>query len=343
MKPSIFLVACLLSLNIFSQTQKLPDSLDLFFSFPCVAFNGEFGIEFDDDNYYTTSWTSDSIGKYDLNGNLVETFTIPEVGKIRDLAYDGEFYFGGTNDSILYIMDFTLRMLITDIVMPYKIQSIAYNENSGLFWVGEEGSSTIYCTDLTGVNLGNVTIDEYDSINITGIAFEEFELLENPYLWIFCSDSSRTFLFKYDIFENEMVGNDIDLTNLVSSVAQTGGLYYNDDWYMADGYIGGLFQDELVFVFELDYANQLVSTEEITLPSKFEVYPNLVTDKVFIETSGVHHLMYCRIFNQNGQLIFETSGLSSKFEVNVDNYPKGTYFVQLSGSEGYSLTKKFIK
>lgn len=140
-----------------------------------------------------------------------------------------------------------------------------------------------------------------------------------------------------------MVGNDIDLTNLVSSVAQTGGLYYNDDWFMADGYIGGLFQDELVFVFELDYANQLVSTEEITLPSKFEVYPNPVTDIVFIETSGDHHLMYCRIFNQNGQIIFETSGLSGKFEVNVDNYPKGTYFVQLSGSEGYSLTKKFIK
>ena len=42
MKPGIFLVACLISLNIFSQTQKLPDSLNLFFSFPCLAFNGEF-------------------------------------------------------------------------------------------------------------------------------------------------------------------------------------------------------------------------------------------------------------------------------------------------------------
>jgi hypothetical protein len=33
MKPGIFLVACLISLNIFSQTQKLPDSLNLFFFF----------------------------------------------------------------------------------------------------------------------------------------------------------------------------------------------------------------------------------------------------------------------------------------------------------------------
>ncbi len=119
MKPSIFLVTCLLSLNIFSQTQKLPDSLELFFSFPRVGFNGEFGIEFDDNNYYTTSWTSDSIGKYDLNGNLVETFTIPEVGKIRNLAFEGDFYFGGTNDSILYMMDFTTKTLITGIVMPF--------------------------------------------------------------------------------------------------------------------------------------------------------------------------------------------------------------------------------
>lgn len=341
MKPLTLILACLLSSNLISQqTNTDIDSLNLLFSFPCIAFGGEYGVECDSDKIYTSSCISDSIAKYDMAGNLLEKFVIPEVGNIRDMAYDGEFFYGGTNDTALYVMDFITKNLVVSVNMPFTIQSIAYNDEADVFWVGEEGSPTLYQTDLSGVNLGNVTIDCFDTINITGLAYDNYNW--TPHLWVFCQDSSRSTLLKYDIYDNSQVGYEIDFSSLVSDDALSGGLYSDITW--DGGILGGLFQDQMVFALDLNYANQLVSTQENTLPTDFSIYPNPASDKVIVSVSAKEsqHII-CRVFNENSQVLYENDLLSNELEIDIRNYPNGTYFVQLIGSEGYSFTKKFIK
>ncbi len=225
--------------------------------------------------------------------------------------------------------------------MAFKIQGIAFDEWEELFWVCEEGSPIVYKIDPWGANLGYIELEGYDSINITGLAFCD-NYCSIPYLWLSCQDGSRSLLIKYDTYGQQQVGYEIDLSTLVSGNTQTGGLFLKEEFNTS--YIGGLIQDQLVYAFDLYYANQLVSTGENTLPSKFEVYPNPASDKITINvTYSEKKQVFCRIFNEKGQPLYENQFSSNKLEVDIITYPKGTYFIQLIGEEGYSLTKKFQK
>ena len=103
------------SVEVFPNIEPIPnsshetDSFNLQFSFPCIAFDGEYGIESDGDEIFVSQWMNDSLAKYDMEGNIVDKFVIPDVGSIRDLAYDGEFCYGGSNDPFLYVIDFQAK------------------------------------------------------------------------------------------------------------------------------------------------------------------------------------------------------------------------------------------
>ncbi len=194
--------------------------------------------------------------------------------------------------------------------------------------------------DAWGTNLGHITIDQFDSINITGLSSQHYSW-SDPYLWAFCQDSSRTLLIKYDIVAQQQVGYEIDLSSLVSDSAQSGGLYFVKDFSYS--HIGGLIQDQLVFALDLDYANQLVSSQENIIP-KFNIYPNPAKDRVQIASSYiVNQHIGCRIIDEAGKLFYETKLTSNIHDIDISKFPKGVYFVQLSGSEGYCFTKKLIK
>ncbi len=351
MKNVLLVFSCFFSLVLFAQNisdeellKSKTDSLDLFFSFPCIAFNGEFGIEKDrnEDEFYTTQWTGDSVAMYGIEGNLIDKFVIPGVSNIRDLAYDGVFFYGGTNDTVLYVMDYNTRTLVVAVEMPFKIQGIAFDEWDLVFWVCEEGSPIAYQIDASGANLGYIELEGYDSINITGLAFCDQYCSYSPTLWLSCQDGSRSLLIKYDIYGQQQVGYEIDLSTLVSGDNQTGGLFFRGDFNTS--YISGIIQDELVFAFELDYANQLVNSDEKFDLPKFEIYPNPASDKVYISTSfSENKKVVYRIFNQSSKVLYENSLSSPIEEIDINNYPPGTYFIQLIGDEGYSFTKKFQK
>ena len=69
------------------------DTWDLQFSFPTAI--PEAGGETDGNFIYTAGWNTSDFYKYDLDGNLLETFTIAGVSSIRDMAYDGQYFYGG--------------------------------------------------------------------------------------------------------------------------------------------------------------------------------------------------------------------------------------------------------
>lgn len=323
---------------------KTTDTLNPQFSFPCIAFSGEYGIGYDyhNDEYYTSSWTSDSISNYDIDGEFVEAFTIPGVSNMRDMTYDGEFFYGGNNNYFFYVVDMQVRELYVKWDMPVKVHSIAYDHADELFWINEEGSNTLYSCVANGTILDSVEID-YNAIEISGLATENEYYGTSADVWLLCQDSIHPFLIKYSTTTKNQIGYEIDLSTIVNENAVPGGLFsFVDNWWY-DGNIVGVFQNELAFVFEFNYLNQLVSTGHNTLPSKFEVYPVPASEKIIIETSDIHQKLTCRIINQTGQILNETTGLAAKFEFDISNFRNGNYFVQIIADEGFTLTKKFVK
>ncbi len=64
---------------------------------------GNAGSEYDGTYYYTTRWASNLLHKFNMNGILVEEFSIPGVSGLRDLAFDGTYMYGGAN-ATYYLM-----------------------------------------------------------------------------------------------------------------------------------------------------------------------------------------------------------------------------------------------
>lgn len=353
MKKILLVTLCFINLILVAQhasntsykfgklTNTRIDSTDLPFSFPCIAFNSEYGIEecFYNEIFVTQS-NGDSIAKYDHSGNLIETFTIPGVSNIRDLTCDGDLFWGGTNDTILYAMDFYTKKLIAKVNMPMVIQSIAYQEWDLSFYVSEENSSLVYYTDINGAILGFFNVEGTSDINISGMTIAT-DSWHEPYLWVFCQDSSNSLLRKYDNV-GEQIGYDIDLSSLVSENAKSGGLCYYGNY--DNGYLCCLFQDELVFAIDRHYANLLVSNNDNLLITKFDLYPNPASEKVVVTSYNTQNQkIMCKVFNQSGKIMYENQISSNLFEIDIQNYSTGIYFMQLTSEEGYALTKKFQK
>lgn len=138
MKKLVLLLMLIVSLSEsysieISIKNSLIDSINLKFSFPTIAFTGEYGVETDDDFIYTTQYNGDSLASYDLNGNLIEKFTIPGVGPMLDLAYDGDLIYGGSNDYFFYAVDMATKQLVVKWGMPIKVNAIAFDNGDDFF------------------------------------------------------------------------------------------------------------------------------------------------------------------------------------------------------------------
>jgi len=74
--------------------------------------------------------------------------------------------------------------------------------------------------------------------------------------------------------------------------------------------------------------------------SVFELYPNPVNDKLFINNSKQVNIEKANVYNVFGKLILTTTNFTN--EINVSSLASGMYFVQLE-SDNKVYTQKFIK
>jgi hypothetical protein len=109
---------------------------DVQFSFDASTPTGGLslvGAEFDGTYFYSNRWNTTDIFQYDIDGNLLKTFSIPGVSNLRDLAYDGTFFYGGAAGGTIWIMDFDCEVLIGTINGGFQSRAIAYNEDDDTF------------------------------------------------------------------------------------------------------------------------------------------------------------------------------------------------------------------
>lgn len=166
------------------------------------------GIETDGTYIYTPKWNDSTFHKFTMNGSFVEEFTIDGVSGIRDMAYDGTYFYGGTAGSTIYVMDMGNKTLVGTIAAggSLTVRHIAYDPtldggNGGL-WIGNWGQlgavamdGSLLCADLAPAP-GSFYGSAYDPWSAGG-----------PYLWLFSqAGDSKVMLYQFDIATKRMTG-----------------------------------------------------------------------------------------------------------------------------------------
>lgn len=360
MKNLLLILVCLFGLSTFAQETQVEvapncnvnpdaipvlDSFNLQFSFPCAAFVGEYGVNTDGNDIYVSQWLDDSIAKYDELGNVLDMFVIPGVAHVRDIAFDGQYYYGSAGGDYFYVMDFDNKVLIDTVTTSFIIRGMAYDPVEDVLWASEHWTPWFYKMDKQGNILDSwlpsgITLD-----HISGLAYDNVSY-GGPSLWGFSQDSTGAIIIKYDIATQSQTGNMIDVSSMgTNSYTIAGGLFIRQMALKSDYIIGGMLQNDLVFALELGYANTLVNIESNEMLPEMEIYPNPVRDVLNIQISAEDTDLSYRIFNQTGQLMLENIihvDNSSLTSISTAEFSPGLYFVQLNTNKGLSVIRKFI-
>jgi hypothetical protein len=225
---------------------------DLQFSYDVDGPSGLTGIsgsETDGTYLYGTKWNgAGEIVKFDLAGNFIETFTVPGVVNLRDLAYDGTFFYGSDASNYIWVMDFNTKNLIGTINTPASVRAIAYDSDLDGFWYNNF-STDLHFVDRNGNLLNTITAPP----SMYGCAYDNLTA-GGPYLWIFTGTTigGGCQVEQYDLNTKTLTG----VTHSVSGDLGdyiAGGLWLQPDLIAGTYTLGGLAQGtpDLVFGYEL--------------------------------------------------------------------------------------------
>jgi VCBS repeat-containing protein len=230
------------------------------------ASSQEAGIETDGTYIYTSKWSADMFYRYTMTGTFVDSFSVTGVSGIRDLAYDGTYFYGGANTATIYKMDFTNHTLVGSIACPAgtTVRNIAWDPILGGFWVGG-WATDIICVSPAGTTLGTITAANHALTGIYGSAYDNWSA-GGPYLWLFDQGTNG----------DAAIFNQISLTTFlptgvthactdISSTALAGGAFSYK--YNGTAILGGLAQGEKIFAYEL-LANVTVAHCDVA-PAQF--------------------------------------------------------------------------
>lgn len=248
------------------------DSWDLLFSIDVGQQTGyvdHAGAEFDGTYFYTTTgFTNNLIHQFDIEGNLVKEFSISGVSGLGDLAYDGEYFYGGSMGFEIYQMDFDSETLVGTIPSTERVRAIAYNDDLDAFYVCD-WSFDVALIARDGTELDNFNTDA-PALARFGLAYDNISP-NGPYLWIFDQSreeaGERARVHQWNLTSNEYTGFYHDVGADIGTGWGIAKGLFTTDTYMAGKYcIGGLMSDsgcppfgrnagEFLFVYELYQTN----------------------------------------------------------------------------------------
>jgi hypothetical protein len=243
---------------------------DLLFSYP-VSSPRATGIETDGVNFYCTRYDASTIYKLSMTGALVDSFSIAGVSAIRDLAYDGQYFYGGAATASIYKMDFTTHTLVSTITCPAgtAVRHIAYDNINDAFWVGN-WDDDFKLISRTGTTLATIPATGHGLTGAYGSAFDPYSD-GGPYLWIYDQGGNGNDLVQINIATGLPTGVTFDVTTVVStSGGIAGGCFISENIIPDTAVIGGVIQNETIWGLELKsiaiYAND-IAVEELVNPT----------------------------------------------------------------------------
>jgi hypothetical protein len=215
---------------------------------------GQAGCECDGNYIYTALWNSNSFIKYTIDGTYVETFQITGVSEIRDLAYDGKYFYGSNVSTTVYIMDFTNKNLVSTFTAPESVRAIAYDNSSDAFYANNWSADIVKFNKL-GVELNRFSVGAYGSYY--GFAYDS-STDGGPYLWGYSQDGNE--LVQIQLPSGSETGLVYDIEDLFGSTDEiAGGLFIQPDLVSGEVSICGNIQNEKIWALKLTNAHQCSS------------------------------------------------------------------------------------
>ncbi len=216
------------------------------------GLTGLAGAESDGEFIYATKWAGSEIVKFDMDGTFLETFSIPGVSGLRDLAFDGTHFYGAAAATTVYKMDFTAHTLVSSFTAPTAVRAIAYDSDADAFW-GNNWDTDMVLFDETGATLDVLT----GMPSLYGAAYDTYSA-GGPFLWFFTGTTTGggCQLEQYDLAANALTGVSHSVSADFGDYI-AGGLYVTTDLVTGKVTIGGTAQGtpDIAFGYELaDYS-----------------------------------------------------------------------------------------
>jgi len=217
-----------------------------------VNRSGTSGCETDGTNFYITKYNSSLIWKVSMSGAILDSFTIAGVTNLKDLAYDGTYFYGGSSGNAIYQMDFSIKYKIATISSPnVTVRSISYDPINDAFWVGDVGTD-LSLVSRSGIVLNTIPAATHGLPSTYGTAFDTVSV-GGPYLWALSSSStSSTTLTQLDVATGTQTGLSHDVTTDVALTGGFGGgLWIQSNLFGNTTTIGGMIRGKNIFGYDL--------------------------------------------------------------------------------------------
>ena len=208
----------------------------------------QYGVATDGEFIYTSSWSSSSTSqfyKYDMDGNFVEEFNVSGSGQIRDLTYDGEYFYGVANASTVYCLDLANHALVSTFTSAYgAMRCCGYDSERDGFWVVGNWSGNLTLIDRTGA----IVTTGPAPTSASGVAyFKDGDGVEHVY----CFNNGDNGVYDYNIASNSIVGSVFNFNTNTNVSGSAGGCHIAN------------YGDKLAFYGDIQQAPQHIAIYEL--------------------------------------------------------------------------------
>ena len=235
------------------------DAWDLMMTFN-AAEGGHYGVAYDGDNFYTSNWgysgAAYNFYKYDLQGNMLEGFNVPNCGTLRGMTYDGQYFYGVANSSTVYCVDLANHTLVNAFSSEYgAMRGITYDPVRDGFWVIGNWSGNLTLIDRNGV----VQFVGPEVTDASDLAYYEDETgVEH----VFCFNNNDQWVYDYNITTNMYEGAVFDFSSTPGYDGGTSG-----------GCTVGEYDGMMVFIGDMQQSPNLIGVYELGIAGEPEPGP----------------------------------------------------------------------
>ena len=256
--------------GITTPAQPSRDMWDLLGDFDCTS-GYQYGVATDGTNIYTSSWSASSTSmfyKYDMDGNFIEEFNISGCGQIRDLTYDGQYFYGVANSATIYCIDLANHALIGQTSTSYgAMRCCSYDPQRDGFWVVGNWSGNLTLLDRTGAIVQAGPAPE----SASGVAyFKDDDNVEHVY----CFNNGNNGVYDYNITTNVMGGQVFNFNNAPGAAGGSSGGCHVGNYNGKLAFFGDMQQSpNYIAIYELSAsAGPSGGSASAVTPGKFNIF-----------------------------------------------------------------------
>ncbi len=214
---------------------------------------GQQAVATDGSFIYTASWQSSPTGgytfyKYDLDGTFVEGFNITGATGIRDLTFDGDYFYGTSGGTQIFCLDLANKTLVGTInCSGLTSRHISYDPERDGFWSGNWSTLALYSRTGSLIQSGAAPSSAYGSAY-----YKDADGVEHLYL--FCQPNSDCQVYDYNIATNTISSSPVlDFTSTTPGCTGIAGGCFIGNYDNKLCWFGNSQQDpNLIGIYELE-------------------------------------------------------------------------------------------